>query len=171
MSKRKKQKQMTIPGTERKEIPEIEAAAEAYREVRDERAELSKQERLKKLELLALMRAHKCTLYRYSDEDGEEHEIAASEDPKVKIRKVETEVIEESAAKAGAGGDDPDVHPGLIKGALDAQAEGNVEENDDGDIVVRESDAGKGRKPMTKAQREAKNKRDRERRAKAKKGK
>jgi len=168
MSKRKKQKQMTIPGTERKEIPEIEAAAEAYREVRDERCELSKQERLKKLELLALMRAHKCTLYRYSDEEGEEHEVAASEDPKVKLRKVETEVIEESATKGSTVSDDPDVHPGLIKGALDAQAEANVEENDEGDIVVRESSG--GRKPMTKAQRDAKNKRDRDRRAKAKKG-
>jgi hypothetical protein len=170
MSKRKKPVQLQVPGTERTEVPEIEEAAERYREARDERAEMSKTEARLKLELLSLMRAHKLTLYRYTDGEGEEREVAAREDPKVKLRRVETDVDEEPAPIKASSGEPDGVHPGLIKGALDAQAEANVEESDDGDIVVRDTDAGKGKRSMTKAQREAKNARDRERRAKAKKG-
>ena len=39
-----KAKQPSLPEMEQRDLPEIEAAAEAYREIRDQRAELSKLE-------------------------------------------------------------------------------------------------------------------------------
>jgi hypothetical protein len=141
-------KQLNIPGTERKEIPEVEAAAEAYREVRDDRCELSKKEAQKKLELLAVMRANKIKIYRYPDENGEELEVLVDDEPKVKLRKTgeaDVEIGEGFPIEADAGPSD-----GLVNQALRSQAEAGVEVTADGDVVVPETSAPKGKKKAKK---------------------
>jgi hypothetical protein len=134
-----KRRQLQIAGTERTEVPEVEQAAEAYREVRDERSAMSKKEAQKKAELLAVMRAHKLKLYRYHDGNGEELEARIEDEPTVKVRKTG-----EAEPEVGEGVEvgpprDGDVHPGLIEQALKAQAdEANVEVNDEGDVQAPE---------------------------------
>lgn len=111
--------------------------------MRDERCELSKREAQKKLELLATMRAHKQTRYRYFDENGEELEVVLDEEPTVKLRKTgeaESEIgdgVEESASN----GQSTDAVPqGLIDQAMKAQAETNVQETPDGDVIPLETE-------------------------------
>jgi hypothetical protein len=137
-------RQMNIPGTERKSVPEVEKAAEAYREVRDERAELSKRERQKKLELLAVMRANKVTKYKYDDEHGEEILVSLDErDPEISVKKTG-----EAESDIGEGVSSPPDGPmnGLINQALASQNEQNVEETGDGDVAVPEKAAPKAKK-------------------------
>lgn len=62
----KRLRQKSLPGTEPEVIPEIEAAAEAYREARDNRIEASKEESRTQKELLKAMKKHGQTHY-----DGE----------------------------------------------------------------------------------------------------
>lgn len=140
-------KQQMIPGTERKEHPEVEAAAQAYASVRDERAALSKKEHQKKLELLFSMKAHSLVVYKFFDENGEEVVARIDEgDPKVTVKKTgeaESEIGEgvPSGEPAGMGG--------LINEAMKAQDEANVEETPEGDVTVPETSApkkGKGKK-------------------------
>jgi hypothetical protein len=140
-----KRKQMQIPGTERKEVPEVEQAAEAYREVRDERAELSKREAQKKAELQAVMRAHKLKKYRYHDENGEELEVVFEDEPRVRLRKTG-----EAEAEIGEGVSDGatvDVVPkGLIAQAMKAQEDAGIEEDADGDVVTPDKAAPKAKR-------------------------
>ena len=63
-----KKKQMEIPGTERPRIQEIEDAAEAYREKRDKRAELSKEETSARQGLQAVLEKHGLDVYVDPDE-------------------------------------------------------------------------------------------------------
>ncbi len=136
-------KQMQIPGTERKEIPDVENAAEAYREVRDTRAELSKREAVKKLELLAVMRANKVKKYRYHDENGEEIEALIDDEPTVKLRKTgeaESEIGEGvDEGRMSNGHAEGSVPQGLIDQAMKAQADAGVAETADGDVIPLES--------------------------------
>jgi hypothetical protein len=84
-------RQQEIPGTERKAIAEIDSAAEAYIEVRDERMVLTKQEVEKKGELMDAMRKHK--LDTYCDENAVPAllvTLVPGED-KVKVRRAEDE--------------------------------------------------------------------------------
>jgi len=134
-----KRKQMQIPGTERKEVPEIETAAEAYREVRDERAALSKRESMKRMELLAIMRAHGVKLYRYLDNEGLELEVIVDDEPTVRVRKTG----EEGGSDEGVVAEPDSVHPGLIEQAMKAQAEAGVVETPEGDVVGPETNGEK----------------------------
>lgn len=145
MSPRKKQ--MQIPGTERKQVPEVEQAAEAYREVRDERCELSRREKQKKLELLAVMKAHKIKRYKYDDEKGEEILVALDErEPEVKVQR--TGEAEAPVGEGVSSGDEaqPVGMQGLISQAMAAQQDAGVAENDDGDVVAPDTAAPKKRK-------------------------
>jgi hypothetical protein len=58
-----KAKQVDLPGMEDRDIPEIEEAAERYRDVRDDRIALSKDESTAKQALIAVMKAHKRSVY------------------------------------------------------------------------------------------------------------
>lgn len=138
-------KQMQIPGTERKVIDEVEQAAEAYREVRDERCELSRREKQKKLELLAVMKAHKVKRYKYDDENGEEILVALDErEPEVKVQR--TGEAESSVGEGVSTGEDtpPAGMSGLIAEAMKAQEDAGVAESD-GDVTVPEKAAPKKR--------------------------
>jgi len=118
-------KQLEIPGTERPVHDDVHKAAEAYREVRDERMQHSKREKQKKLELIAVMKAHKLTRYKYDDEEGEELLVTLDEEPKCNVRKTG-----EAEAPVGEGvesidsedwpspSNTPDVSEGLINNAL-----------------------------------------------------
>lgn len=142
-----KRKQMQIPGTERKQVPEVEQAAESYREVRDERCELSRREKQKKLELLAVMKAHKVKKYKYDDENGEEILISLDErEPEVTVKKtgeVENEIGEGVVSGEGAA---PAGMDGLIAEAMKAQNDASVEETSDGDVAVPDKAAPKKRR-------------------------
>lgn len=89
MTKKSKPKQTNIPGTERKSIAEIDEAAEAYRDARDERMKLTEEERETHEALLEVMKRHGVTdRYVYVDDDGDELEVSVADVVKVKVRKV-----------------------------------------------------------------------------------
>ncbi len=135
-------KQQEIPGTERKQHPEIEAAAAAYVDVRDERAELSKRETQKKLELLAVMRAHKLSVYKFYDQQGEELVARIDDgDPKVSVRK--TGEAEPEIGEGLSEAPEPAGMQGLIAEAERAQDAANVEETTEGDVGVPDKAAPK----------------------------
>jgi hypothetical protein len=140
-----KRRQIQIPGTERKAHPEVEEAAGAYVVVRDERAELSKREAQKKMELLAVMRAHKLAAYKFYDDNGEELVARIDDgDPKVSVRR--TGEAEPEIGEGISSGEDtkPAGMDGLIAQAMAAQDNAaSVEVTDDGDVVVPEKAAPK----------------------------
>lgn len=65
----KTKKQSALPGMERKSIKELDAAAEAYVEARDERMKLTEKEVEFKEALVAVMKKHDLQVYK--DEDAE----------------------------------------------------------------------------------------------------
>jgi hypothetical protein len=72
---------------EHRVLQDLEDAAEKYRDVRDQRMALTPRENELKLELLALMKKHKRTVY---ERDGIHIEVIATEETvKVKIDKPE----------------------------------------------------------------------------------
>ena len=85
-----KAKQGHLPDMEPPTVKEIDRAADDYRDVRDQRMELTKQETAKQAVLLELMRKHGLTHYEYDDYVVD---IVAnsSEKVKVKAKKVEDE--------------------------------------------------------------------------------
>lgn len=137
-------KQIQIPGTERKQFPEVETAAQAYAAVRDERSELSKREYQKKLELLITMKQRKLAVYKFYDDNGEEVVVRIDEaEPKVTVRKTGEGVpsIGEGVPSSG-GGTEPAGMKGLIAQATQAQQE-SVEVTEDGDVTVPDTAAPK----------------------------
>jgi len=139
-------KQLQIKGTERAEIPDIERAAESYREVRDERAELSKRESQKRAELLATMRAHKVKKYLWHDQDGEEWCALIDDEPVAKVKRTgEAEpivgegIVVDTSATNG-------VHPGLIAQAEASMKSIGVEVSADGEVVAPSGDASPSKK-------------------------
>jgi hypothetical protein len=139
-------RQLQIAGTERKEVPEVETAAEAYREVRDERCELSKREKQKKLELLAVMKAHKVKKYKYDDENGEEILVSLDDkEPDVSVKRTgEAEADVGDGVPSGSGGNA--VHEGLIAEAMKSQNDVSVEITADGDVTVPDKAAPKAKR-------------------------
>jgi hypothetical protein len=148
-------KQAEIPGFERQvENEAIELAAQAYCEVRDQRAALSKKEKQKQLELQALMKAHKVPRYEYIDDNGEVLEaVIVIGEEKAVVRKTGEAESEVGEGVETGGSSGPDVHAGLIRQAEKAADDANVGESVDGDVVVPEKMApkstrkGKGKKP------------------------
>lgn len=139
-------KQIQIPGTERKQFPEVEAAAQAYATVRDERSELSKREHQKKLELLITMKQHKLAVYKFFDDNGEEVVARIDEaEPKVTVRKTGEAEPEVGEGVPSSGGSEPAGMKGLIAQATQAQQE-SVEVTDDGDVTVPDTAAPKAKK-------------------------
>lgn len=87
MAKKKKAKQQRIPGTERPDVhQDIEKAAAAYVEARDERMMLTKREVETQAKLLTAMKAHGLSKYRCDSEDLEVEVVPEAE--KAKVRKV-----------------------------------------------------------------------------------
>ena len=78
----KRAKQQNIPGTEPEVHADIEEAADRYREIRDNRMELTKEEGKAKAALLAAMNAHSVDAYQL--EDGAV--VTVSEKKDVKVR-------------------------------------------------------------------------------------
>jgi len=79
---KKRVKQGHLAGMEPPSVPEIDAAAESFVEVRDERMSLGKTEKERKAILHALMKKNGMTSYEY---DGKKVEIESKE--KVRVRK------------------------------------------------------------------------------------
>src|SRR3990167_10377421 len=122
-------RQTEIPGTERKEVPEVERAGEAYREIRDERRALKDQEKQKKFELIAVMKAHKLKVWKWKCPDAlDEIRVEITEgETKVKLAKTgEADSVIGEGVDTGAPAHDG-VHPGLIAEAEKADAAAGVE--------------------------------------------
>lgn len=81
-----RQEQVQIPGTERKTIPAIEAAANAYRDARDTRMEHTKVEVAKKADLIRVMQEHKVALYKFDGPEGEELTAELKDETTVKVK-------------------------------------------------------------------------------------
>lgn len=150
MTKKKKPKQMQIPGTERKEIPAIEKAAEAFREANSEKIDAGFRAATAKRNLIAAIIAARDAgeivkpVYIYHDEHGEEIRVALKEDPGVEVKKTgEAESDVGEGVEVEEGPKEPPVHPGLIRQALASQEAAGVAESDDGDIEVPEVSAPK----------------------------
>lgn len=145
-------RQLEIAGTQRKEVPEVEKAGEAFREVRDERRALKDRETQKKLELISVMRLHKVKVYKYKDQGGDEIRVELGDgDPKIKLKKTAEAEREPDAVPRSTRATAPDVHQGLIDQALKSQDDANVEVDESGDVQVPDKAApkskrGKGRK-------------------------
>jgi hypothetical protein len=142
-------KQVTIPGTERPDHPEVEAACLAYCAVRDERAALSKKEATKKVEVFAMLRAHNLESYRFFDTSAKKYRVAriAEADPKLEV--IDTDEGVEEVGSGVASGDDvqPAGMEGLINQAMAAQqSDAHVEVSDDGDVGVPEASTPKSKK-------------------------
>lgn len=81
-----KAKQAHLPGMDPPSITEIDEAAEAYVEVRDERMALTESEGERRGLLLELMKKHELSTYEF---DGKIVSVLAEEKVKVKKSKVE----------------------------------------------------------------------------------
>lgn len=87
-------KQLQIVGTEPPTIPDVEEAAAKYREIRDQRMVLTKEEGDAQAALVVVMQKHKITEYKFDDDEGEEIMVTLDEKVKAKVK------------KAKSGGDD-----------------------------------------------------------------
>lgn len=85
-------------------IPEIDEAAEDYRDTMLKRKKVLESEVEKKDVLRKIMLQHKQSNYRYEDSDGEQREVALDSEPGVTVRKVK-----EVKAKKSSGGE---INPG-----------------------------------------------------------
>lgn len=83
----KTKKQTSIPGTEPKSITEVDTAAEAYVEARDERMALTEKEVEAKGNLLRVMEKHDLTTYRDESADPPLLVIVVPGESKVKVRR------------------------------------------------------------------------------------
>ncbi len=91
-------KQLQIAGTEKKSIKEVDAAAEAYVEARDERMQLTEREVEARDALITVMKKHKLDLYR--DDDAAPPllvTLIAGED-KVRVSRIDDGESEDAAA-------------------------------------------------------------------------
>lgn len=88
--RRNRPEQMQIHGTERQFVPEVETAANAYRNIRDERMELTKLEVVRRDELIRVMTEHKLDVYKYDDDEGVELTIKLDTKTKVKVRRADS---------------------------------------------------------------------------------
>ncbi len=140
-------RQLQIAGTERDEHPEVEEAGETWRDARKDAKAATTHAKQKKLELIAVMQAHKVKAYKYTEEEtGEEVLLTYTEEPKVSAKKTgeaESEIGE--GIPEHAGGSSNGVHPGLIAQAERANDGSNTEITADGDVVVPEKAAPKGK--------------------------
>ncbi len=80
-------KQTSIPGTEPKSIKEIDTAAEAYVEARDERMKLTEREVEAKQNLIRVMEKHDLSTYRDESADPPLLVIVEESVAKVKVRR------------------------------------------------------------------------------------
>ena len=81
-------KQLSIVGTERETIEEIEEVAAKYVAILYERMELQKQEPGLLAQLEERMKAHKQSKYVYFDEDENRFEITLSRKTKLAVKRV-----------------------------------------------------------------------------------
>lgn len=84
---KRKPRQPRLPGTEDPEIEELEAAAEEYAGIRDQRMALTPEETRLKGVLLAMMKSHKKTVYNHGS--IEIKVVTEKETVKVKLKKEE----------------------------------------------------------------------------------
>lgn len=81
-------KQQDLPTMENRDIPEIEAAADAYVQARDERCALSKIESEKKALLIGILKKHQRSFYSYN---GLQVTLSSVDNVKVKTEKTNEE--------------------------------------------------------------------------------
>lgn len=87
-------KQMSIVGCERKSIAEIDEAAVAYREARDQRMAMQEDESRLQAALVEVMAKHEVTAYAYTDDEGDEVKVTIIEKTKAKVSKSKAPSLE-----------------------------------------------------------------------------
>ena len=136
-------KQITIPGTERPDHPEIEEAALAYVAVRDERMSLKRAEADKKALMGQLMKQAKIKAYKFYDQRAGVYRVARIEPGEESFVVEQTdEGIPEVGSGVAAKEEKRAGEQGLIDQAL-ADSANNVEVTDDGDVTVPDKAAPK----------------------------
>lgn len=138
-------RQLQIAGTERTQHPEIEEAAEAWREARQDEHSAHEKQKQKRFELIALMQARKVTRYKYN-EPATNEEILVTLDDEPKIRAKKTGEAEPEIGEGISSGEDVTPKAGLMAQAAAAMADSNVEENAEGDVVVPDAAKPKSKK-------------------------
>lgn len=137
-------RQLQIAGTERTDIPQpVLEAGEKWLDQRKAQRRATERMKESKFGLIALMQSNKVPLFVYRDgETGESVRLKIDLEPKLSATRVK-----ETDGDATPEVDDtppaPDVHPGLIAKAAQAQADNGVAENDEGDVVVADEAAPK----------------------------
>lgn len=85
---KKKAEQLKIEGTGRKDaIPELDKAADAYRDARDARMEMQEDESSAQEFLTNLLKKHGLRDYPYEGKDGKQYK-ATLDEPKAKVKRV-----------------------------------------------------------------------------------
>lgn len=90
-------KQTEIPGTEVKVPPDVQARADAFIELWDERAKLRKPEAEARTSLIETMREHEIGVFKMLDGDGNEITITAGEKKTIAVRR-KSKVVESEDA-------------------------------------------------------------------------
>jgi hypothetical protein len=140
-------KQVTIPGTERPDHPELEKICLEYVGFRDERAELSKKEAKKKVEMFAFLRANNVESYRFWDPNSKVYRVARIKEADPTVEVIDTgEGMEEVGSGVAFGDDSAPAGAGGLLAMAKAASEANVEESADGDVVVPDTMAPKSKK-------------------------
>lgn len=146
-------KQITIPGTERRDHPEIETCALSLGDLDEQFADISRKKAQTKMELGVLMKLAKVRKYKYFDPKRGRHRVAKVEDGVEKISIEDTdEVVQEVGTGVSSGEPAPGIRKGLIDQAMnDGQdAEANVTIDDWGDVGVPDKAAPKTKRKAKK---------------------
>jgi hypothetical protein len=89
--KKKKAEQLKIEGTGRKDaIPELDKAADEYREKRDARMDYQEEETAAQEFLTNLLKKHGRSEYAYEGDDGKLYRVSIAE-AKAKVKRVPTD--------------------------------------------------------------------------------
>jgi hypothetical protein len=99
-TKKPKEEQKFIPGTEPKRVKELDAAAAEYEEGRDERMEATEKEVALKKTLIELMQKHKLERYVIPGSEPQKEIVLVAEDISVKVR-----AVKKPKAEGNANGD------------------------------------------------------------------
>jgi hypothetical protein len=137
-------RQLAIAGTERTDIPEaVLEAGEEWLDKRKAQRRAVEKAKESKFGLIALMQSNKIPVFVHRDsETGEYTRLKIDLEPKLSASRVK-DAEADAASDVDESPPTPDVHPGLIAKAQQAQADNGIEENAEGDVVVPDEAAPK----------------------------
>lgn len=138
-------RQQVIAGTERTDVPKaVLDLAQEWLEVKRELRRMREKLNEKHIATVTLMEANKTKPFKLLDEEsGEYHLIGTNTTTKLTAKKCAGDEVDERPDPAASAASGPTVHPGLIEQAASNMDAMNVEEDEEGDVVVPEKPAAK----------------------------